>query len=83
MTAGVLVSVHREVRRLLGGVVVRPLDEVVGKIEAAVVVRTVLKVYQHETRLFAVLTQQDVTLLEIVVTEDHGRLELHQMLPRQ
>ena len=69
------VGVLGEEGRLRRRVVVEPLAEVVGQVEAAVVVAAVLEVDERQPLATAlgVAVSEDVALLEVVVTEHHGR----------
>ena len=75
---------RREVRVAGQRVVVHPLAEVVGQVEAAVVVATVLVVDEREPRRPAVgarVVAEDVPLLTVVVTEPHRRGDLAEVTP--
>lgn len=67
-------------------IIVGPLDEVIGQIESAVVVRTILEIDYDDAGVsvgVGVLPQQDVTSLQIVVTENHGAVDCYQMIPNE
>jgi hypothetical protein len=64
-------------------IVVDPFDEVVGQVETAVVVRAVFEIDNDEGGLDGVFPEEDVTLLEVVVAEHHGGVELPQVIPEQ
>ena len=69
---------------LLHRVVHGPLAKVVGKVEGAVVIRTVFKVDDDQLVLAAggVLAYQNVALLQVVVTKDYWRVHSFQEPPQ-
>ncbi len=89
LLGGELVRAPPVVRVLLLGVVEGPLEEVVGQVEGAVVVAAELEVNEGDAvvgrgggrdRAVAVVPQQDVAALQVVVAEHHRRVDARQEL---